>query len=109
MFKLRNIYLYLVCFVTLLMMIFGTISTVQGVTDLLYPTNYYAYPVIPDKNTTQTPDEQKQQEANRKSDQENQKNQNKKNVAKSVAVVLVALPTFAYHWKKIEKEKKDNG
>ena len=31
----------------------------------------------------------------------------KKNVAKSIAVVVVALPTFAYHWRKVEKEKNE--
>jgi hypothetical protein len=46
-------------------------------------------------------------EENKKINEQNQKTQSKKNVAKSVAVVLVALPTFAYHWRKIEKEKKE--
>lgn len=106
--KLRNIYLYLVCFVTLMMILFGTISTVQRVTDLLFPTNYYSYPVIPDKGAELTPEQEKQNAINQKRDQENQHNQSKKNVAQSVAVLLVALPTFAYHWKKIEREKKEN-
>jgi len=33
--------------------------------------------------------------------------ESKKNVAKSIAVVVVALPTFAYHWRKVEKEKNE--
>lgn len=43
----------------------------------------------------------------KKRQKENSKIESKKNVAKSIAVVLVALPTFLYHWKKVEKEKNE--
>jgi glucan phosphoethanolaminetransferase (alkaline phosphatase superfamily) len=105
--KLRNIYLYLVSFVALMMIIIGLIFTVQNITDVLFPTNYY-YDTLPiDKNGSMTEAEKKIYEENRKTNEQNQKTQSKKDVAKSVAVVLIALPTFAYHWRKIEKEKKE--
>ena len=106
MFKLRNIYLYLVCFVTLMMILFGIIFTVQNTTDLIFPTNNYYYP--PEKiGGNLTEEDKKRYDEMEKTNKANQENQNKKNVVKSIAVVLVALPTFAYHWKKIEKEKKE--
>lgn len=107
MFKLRNVYLYLVSFVSLMMILIGLIFTVQNITDVIFPTNYYYETVPIDKGNTMSEEEKKQYEENRMRNENNQTMQNKKNVAKSVAVVLVALPTFLYHWKKIEKEKKE--
>lgn len=105
--KLRNIYLYLVSFVALMMIIIGLIFTVQNITDVMFPTNYY-YEALPIEKTGNMNDaDKKLYEENQKRNEQNQKTQSKKNVAKSVAVVIVALPTFAYHWRKIEKEKKE--
>lgn len=105
--KLRNVYLYLVSFVALMMILIGLIFTVQNITDVLFPTNYYYEPLPIEKSTGMTEKEIKAYEENQKVNEQNQRMQSKKNVAKSVAVVLVALPTFAYHWRKIEKEKKE--
>lgn len=105
--RLRNIYLYLVSFVALMMIIIGLIFTVQNITDVLFPTNYYYEPLPIEKSGTMTDADKKAYDENQKRNEQNQKTQSKKNVAKSVAVVLVALPTFAYHWTKIEKEKKE--
>lgn len=105
--RLRNIYLYLVSFVALMMIIIGLIFTVQNITDVLFPTNYY-YDSLPiEKTGGMTEEEIKRYEESQKINQQNQQTNSKKNVAKSVAVVIVALPTFAYHWRKIEKEKKE--
>ena len=106
--KLRNVYLYLVSFVALMMILSGTIFTVQNVTDVLFPSNYYSYPQPApiEKAGTITAEDKKIYEENQKIQEENQKNESKKNVAKSIAIVVVALPTFIYHWRKIEKEKK---
>ncbi len=105
--KLRNVYLYLVSFVSLMMILIGLIFTVQNITDVLYPTNNY-YDVIPiDKSQGMTEEEKKYYEENRKRNELNQRTLSRKSVAKSTAVVLVALPTFIYHWRKIEKEKRE--
>jgi len=105
--RLRNIYLYLVSFVTLMMILGGLIFTVQNVMDVIFPTDYYyeSYPI--DKNGELSEEEKKINEENRKRAEENRRTESKKNVAKSIAVVAVALPTFLYHWRKIESEKKE--
>ena len=98
--KLRNVYLYLVSFVSLMMILMGIIFTVQNITDVVFPTNYY-YEALPiEKTGSLSVEEQKNYEENRNIE-------SKKNVAKSIAVVVVALPTFAYHWRKVEKEKNE--
>lgn len=105
--KLRNVYLYLVSFVALMMILIGLIFTVQNITDVLFPTNYYYNSVPIEKSQGLTEEEKKANEENQRISDQNQRTQSKKSVAKSVAVVLVALPTFAYHWRKIEKERKE--
>lgn len=105
--KLRNVYLYLVSFVALMMILIGLIFTVQNITDVILPTNYYYESMPLDKDGNISDADKKLYEENRQKNEQNQNTQSKKNVAKSVAVVLVALPTFAYHWRKIEKEKKE--
>jgi hypothetical protein len=90
-----------------MMILIGLIFTVQNITDVLYPTNNY-YDVIPiDKSQSMTEEEKKYYEENRKRNEQNQRTESRKNVAKSTAVVLVALPAFIYHWRKIEKEKRE--
>jgi hypothetical protein len=89
------------------MILIGLIFTVQNITDVVYPTNYY-YDTLPiDKNSNMTEEDKKAYQETQKMNRENQMITSKKNVAKSIAVVLVALPAFVYHWKKIEKEKKE--
>lgn len=106
MLKLRNVYLYLVSFVSLMMILFGVIFTVQNITDVIFPTNYYEMPPIV-KTGELSAEEQQIYVENQKRYEENRSMESKKNVAKSVAVVVVALPTFAYHWRKVEKEKNE--
>ena len=104
--KLRNVYLYLVSFVSLMMILMGVIFTVQNITDVVFPTNYYEMPPI-EKTGGLSVEEQKVYSENQKRYEENRGMESKKNVAKSIAVVVVALPTFAYHWRKVEKEKNE--
>lgn len=106
--RLRNIYLYLVSFVALMMIIIGLIFTVQNLTDVIFPTNYYYYNAVPiDKSQGMTEEEKKDYEESQRISEQNQRTENKKSVAKSISVVVIALPTFIYHWRKIEKEKKE--
>lgn len=102
--KLRNLYLYLVSFVSLLMILFGIIFTVQNITDVVFPTQYYNSVIYDAKGEVTEADKKLYEEADKRN-LEIQITENKKNVAKSAVVVLVALPTFAYHWRKVEKEK----
>jgi uncharacterized integral membrane protein len=57
--KLRNIYLYLVSFVALMMIIIGLIFTVQNITDVLFTTNYYSEYLPKEKNENITDAEKK--------------------------------------------------
>ena len=50
--KLRNVYLYLVSFVSLMMILMGIIFTAQNITDVIFPTNYYYEESAPDKTSS---------------------------------------------------------
>lgn len=106
MLKIRNLYLYLVSFVSLMMILMGVIFTVQNITDVVFPTNYYEMSPV-EKTGNLSIEEQKIYAENQKRYEENRNIESKKNVAKSIAVVVVALPTFVYHWRKVEKEKNE--
>lgn len=101
--KLRNAYLYLVSFVSLMMILIGTIFTVQNMLDVLFPT-YYNYGIV-EADSDMTPQEKEKAEAYRLMEIQNQQINDKKNVAKSASVVVIALPAFLYHWKKIQRER----
>ncbi len=104
MWKLRNIYLYLVCFVTLMMMVFGTVNIIGSITDIIFPVDYsYHIPKMDTSDSTE-PTEKQLEEA-RQREQQNRDMENKKRLIKAVSFVLVALPVFVYHWRKIENEK----
>ncbi len=103
--KFRNVYLYLVSFVSLMMILIGVIVTVQNLMDVAFPT-YYNYAPI-EKDTQMTPEEIANYEANQLLAKENYLVTNKKNVAKSLIVVVVALPVFLYHWKKVQLERSE--
>lgn len=105
--RLRSVYLYLVSFVSLMMILMGVIFTVQNITDVMFPTNYY-YDMYPyEKMEGVSEEQQKIYEENQRKNYENIRIESKKNVAKSIAVVVVALPTFVYHWRKVEQEKNE--
>ena len=103
--KFRNLYLYLVSFVTLMMILGGIIFTVQNITDVVFPTNYFTEGMPYEKSGNLSVEEKEAYDENQKVIQENRRMDSKKNVVKSIAVVAVAFPTFVYHWRKIEKEK----
>jgi hypothetical protein len=98
---IRNIYLYLVAFVTLLMMIFGIIFTIQNTIDFMYPESRPYYNI----DSKMTAEDKLIAEANQKEQIAADLLMNKKNIVKSIIVVVITLPVFIYHWRKIEKER----
>jgi hypothetical protein len=86
------------------MMIIGIVSSIRSGMDVVYPTSYY-YPTAIEKSKM-TPQDAAQEEKNRKLEAQRQIVESKKNLVGNVALFLVALPVFVYHWRKIENEKQ---
>lgn len=118
---IRTIYLYLVCLISLFMVVGGLISAISEFAEIVFPSNYYsnAYDKYIDKeyfsNNYNLTDEQfdkymqaqkEERDAEYKLELKRQKNNNIKSVINSLSFVIVGLPIYVYNWKKIETEKE---
>lgn len=113
--NLRHVYLYLVSFVSLMLVITGMIRGVMACTDFFFPQNYYTpspadvysrYKTPDGKDTLpkEVIDQQIAYEA------EQSKNSMRTSaimeLKRASAYVIVALPVWLYHWRRIQIEVK---
>lgn len=100
--SLRNIYLYLVCLITLIMVIVAVVGLVQNTVRLIYPeVGYYYSEPVKEGSDGLTQDEIDRQ---RELDQQRAQQQAIYSLVGNVAMLLVAGPLYIYHWRKIEVE-----
>lgn len=113
---IRNIYLYLVSFVALMMLIFSTADLINiGLKTYVFTkadlNPYSSYPICPataptgsstDKGNIdcRTSDEQKKQDA------ENQIVQKQQSLVRDISLIVVAIPVFLFHWRIIRKKEE---
>lgn len=102
---LRNVYLYLVCLITLIISIFAAVGLVRSAVELLYPDpGYYGYtePVQVDGkgDGISKAERRRQEEAARDS----QKRQAVIGLVGSATTLLIAGPLYAYHWRRVQSE-----
>lgn len=100
-FTLRNIYLYLVCFVTLLITIFAAVNLVRGAVELAYPDPYFYAPPPERGGEVDPAEEERQQELARDS----QRRSAVLGLITSGTFLLIAVPTYAYHWRQIQYDR----
>lgn len=102
--SLRNIYLYLVCLITLIMVIVGAATAVRAVVDLVYPDPgyYMERPLDEDGKPIYSDAEWERQ-------QQVQKDSTLRyaviSLVGSLSYVFIAGPIYVYHWRKIESER----
>lgn len=100
--SLRNIYLYLVCLITLIMVIVSVVGFVQNTVRLIYPeVGYYYSEPVKEGADGLTADEIEKQRA---LDEERARQQAIYSLVGNAAMLLVAGPLYVYHWRKIEVE-----
>jgi len=98
--SLRNIYLYLVCLITLVMVIVAAVGLVRSSVELAYPDpGMYSIPIEKVPGQTQA-DLARQAKVAR----ESSRRQAVLSIVGSLAMLLVAGPVYVYHWRKIETE-----
>lgn len=99
----RSAYLYLVCLVTLVMIIFAAVSLTRNAVELAYPDNgaYASAPAYgPEAKGTVSPeDRRKQQDAF----QDEQRRQAVLGLVGAAAMLVLAGPTYLYHWRRVEQ------
>lgn len=100
-FSIRLLYLYLFSFVGLLITVIGSVQ----ITDLALKTyvfkvsdyGYYSEPVKEDGKVVSTAEIEKR-------NREMQSNQRKMQLSSSLAMIVVGIPLYLYHWKTIKRE-----
>lgn len=89
--SVRLLYLYLFSFVGLLITIIGGIQLIDlGLKTYVFKVSDYSYPVSTEFEVKQQRDEQS--------------NQRKRQMSNSLAMMIVGLPVYFYHWKTIKQE-----
>ena len=100
---LRNVYLYLVCLITLVVSIFAAVSLVRSVVALAYPDpGYYGYyPVDPADGGKVDEAERERQEEQA---EDSQRRQALLDVVGGATTLLIAGPLYVYHWRQVQAE-----
>ena len=102
--SLRNIYLYIVCLITLIMVIVGAAGTVRTIAEFIYPDPggalFFPSKSEPGKAEAERAEFEKQQELQRAQSTR----QSALSLAGNLALVVIAGPLYVYHWRKIEGE-----
>ncbi len=102
-FNIRLLYLYLFAFVGLFTTIIGSVQLVDlGLKTYVFKVSnraYYPDPMLEGKSALSVEELDKRH-------QEEESNQRKRQMSNSLALILVGVPVYAYHWKTIKKEKK---
>ena len=103
-FSIRLLYLYLFSFVGLLVTIIGSIQLVDlGLKIYVFKVSermYYPEPRV--EGEVQLPAEELKAR-----NKEAESNQRKRQVSNSLAMIVVGVPVYLYHWKEIKKGIKD--
>ena len=102
--NLRLLYLYLFCFIGLLIVVFGSIQLVNlGLNALVFKDadkyEFYVQPKI-DGKPIETEEEIKLRQ------ERELVRQRQRELSNSIAMITVGLPLYLYHWKTIQKEHK---
>jgi hypothetical protein len=100
---LRNVYLYLVCLITLVVSIFAAVSLVRSTVALIYPDpGYYGYyPVEPVDGGKVDEEERERQE---QIAEDAQRRQALLDVVGAATTLVIAGPLYVYHWRQVQAE-----
>ena len=102
-FKIRLLYLYLFAFVGLFTTIIGSVQLVDlGLKTYVFKVSnrvYYPEPRLEGQAQLSV------EELDRRS-QEEESNQRKRQMSNSLAMIIVGVPVYLYHWKTIKNEKE---
>ena len=98
--SIRTIYLYIVCFITLGMVVSGIASVVNNIASYYYPDSYVFFENKYDNYVYDYSEEEENE-----IEKENFKNERIKNAIVSGAVIIIGGIMYKYHWKIIERER----
>lgn len=114
---IKNIYLYLVSFVALMMVIFSTADIINIVLRTYVFTkadkNFYSYPepACTPPTATDTPRGKElgppcvNEEIRKKQETDNMSAQRERDLVRDISFILVGIPLFLYHWGVVRRKE----
>lgn len=115
---IKNIYLYLVSLVTLMMIVFGSIIFLDNVGRMIFPTDYQHRMTLMDlereyiNTDTELPaisELERIRDERFADEQARSRIISLRNLVRSLFIWLVPIPFYLFHWKKIKSELFRNG
>lgn len=116
----REIYFYIICIVAIIIFIVGLITTYDGTINYVRPTTYMTRPSVAGMYSQEQYKNLSSEEINKLVEEEinaslqNERDMAFKNLLRGVLLVIIAIPLFAFHWRKAQQmwtlslETKDN-
>jgi len=102
---LRNLYLYLVCLIALVISIFAAVSLVRSTVELLYPNpGYYISEPMRDGGLSE---EERRRE--REFARESERRQAVLGLVGAGTTLLITGPVYLYHWRRVRTEMRQRG
>ena len=103
-FLLRNIYLYLVCLISLVITIFAAVNLVGSVVELLYPDpGFFLYEPVPESVVDPVAKATRQAMA-----EDSARRQAVLGLVSSGTMLLIAVPVYFYHWRRVQRENRQD-
>ncbi len=94
----RSLYLYAVCLVTLLVVLFSTVALVNAIVNFAFPDPAYVDPYATKANMPDPALLQQQEE--------NSQRQALKNIFTTFSTMAIATPVYLYHWRQARKTSR---
>lgn len=111
--NIRTTYLYLVCFVTLVMVMLGTVQIIGATINFVYPAPVWSPGPLEIKERLEVerrnadPELVKEQiRLERERAELQQKHDGARRLGSSLALLVVALPVYLYHWRAIQQGER---
>lgn len=110
---IRNIYLYLVCFVTLMMVVFGFITFLNNTARLVFPVEYSYRPTLMDvereylssgRDVPPVAELEQIRDERVLREKERERAFKLRDLVGSLTFWLIPIPFYLYHWRKIRTE-----
>lgn len=103
---LRNLYLYLVCLIALVISIFAAVSLVRTTVELLYPNpGYYISEPMRDGGGLSEEERRREREFAR----ESERRQAVLGLVGAGTTLLITGPVYVYHWRRVRTEMQQRG
>ena len=94
----RSLYLYAVCLVTLLVVLFSTVALVNAFVNFAFPDPAYVDPYAAKENLPDPALLQQQED--------NSQRQALKNIFTTFSTMAIATPVYLYHWRQARKTSR---